>query len=135
MGMHVSIHDAPDELKISNAHLPVKVGNNVVTVWLTESYCRYFTKDDLPDYLKERLAMIGLCHTNYSRDDIDYASAPNEMLMFGAYMDSKEMRPEALSDVGWRVNDKYYYVTVTGQEYLSLLGSDKEKLGDTRSKG
>jgi hypothetical protein len=57
------------------------------------------------------------------------------MLMFGAYIDSKDMRPEVLSDIGWRVNDKYYYVIVTGDEYASLFGADKEKADDTRSEG
>jgi len=134
MSVHVPIIRTVDK-DIGYVHIPVKVGNNVITIWLNDNYCRYFTKDDLPDYFKERLAMVGLCHTNYSRDSIDYASAPNEMLMFGAYIDSKDMRPEVLSDIGWRVNDKYYYVIVTGDEYASLFGADKEKADDTRSEG
>jgi len=101
-------------------HLPIRVGNKMVTVWVDENYCRYFTHTELPDWLKERLAMIMACDNKHLsiRDKMDYAVAPNGVVLRTAYESSKRECPEGFEDIGWRVNDKYFYVVTS----TNLLG-------------
>jgi hypothetical protein len=107
-----------------SCHVLVRALDDYVTVWLTDTYCRYFTKNELPDYIKQRIAMVSVVHTNYPRDRIEYKDSPNEALTISAYTDSKDSAPPELAGIGWRVNDKYYYIVITGDEYKTLASKD-----------
>jgi hypothetical protein len=98
-------------------HIPVRVGEKTVTVWVATDHCRYFTHHEVPEWLKQRLTMIMSCDNKYltTRDAMDYSIAPNGIVMRSAYEDSKRECPEGFEDIGWRVNDKYYYVVADTQ--------------------
>lgn len=93
-------------------YLPVRLGSKTVTVWVAENYCRYFARSELPDWLRQRLTMIMACDNKHlsTRDKMDYAVAPNGIVLRSVYESSKRECPEGFEDIGWRVNDKYFYV-------------------------
>ena len=97
--------------------LPVRVTNKVITVWVDDNYSRYFTRDNAPEFLKQRLAMIGACDNAHLRkDDMNLSGANNHLVnrifLKGLYMQSRNEAPEEYDHIGWRVNNKYYYVVV-----------------------
>jgi len=105
-------------------HLPLRVSNKVITLWTGPTHCRYFTRDNLPSVIKQKLAMIGaLNYPNYnhlSKCRLDLEAKENERLRKGAYHESKRECPDEFKDVGWRVNDKYYYVVLTEEELMPM---------------
>jgi hypothetical protein len=108
-------------------HLPVRVGRDMVTIWVSENYCRYFTHQELPDWIKQPLGMIAACDNAHLAvaDRIDYRLAPNGVLLRSAYESSKRECPPGFEDIGWRVNEKYYYL-VLPEERVEWLKTGAE---------
>jgi hypothetical protein len=101
-------------------HLPVRVSKKVVTVWTAPKHCRYYTHHTLPDFIKQRLAMIAASGAApflaVIKDDLDLEEKQNEPLRSSAYFSSRKECPKEFIDIGWRVNNKYYYIVVSETE-------------------
>lgn len=107
------------------AHIPLRLAPRTVTVWLSSTYCRYYKPEELPDWIKRKLAMISTCDNKHlaERDRTDYSIAPNGLVMSHAYLTSKRECPEGFEDIGWRVNAHYYYIVATMDEYDELISN------------
>lgn len=104
--------------------LPVRVTNKIITIWVTENYARYYTRDEAPDFLKQRLAMISACDNKHlANDDLSLVYPDNENLLRTLYFTSRTECPEGFEHIGWRVNNKYYYVVASEEERSSMRGT------------
>ena len=131
--MFTTVIHKPDQFEPSHEVL-LRVGSKTVTVWVAKNHCRYFPKDELPDVFKRALAMISTCNNSYlgevDRHDaaiLDYDDYTNRERFFHMlYITSKKDAPEEFRDIGWRVNDKYYYVVVPESTVNRLIvGAEK----------
>jgi hypothetical protein len=104
--------------------LPVRVTNKIITIWVMQSYARYYTRDEAPDFLKQRLAMISTCDNKHlANDDLSLVYPDNENLLKTLYFISRLECPTEFKHIGWRVNNKYYYVVVSEEERSSMRGT------------
>jgi hypothetical protein len=105
-------------------HLPVRVSKNVVTVWTAPKHCRYYTHDTLPDFMKQRLAMVAASgaapFTAVIKDDMDLEEKQHEALRSSAYYSSLKECPKEFTSIGWRVNNKYFYIVVSEEELETM---------------
>ena len=122
-GMFVYVdHSDGSRLKF---HLPLRVAYKVITLWTGPTQCRYFTRENLPDVVKQKLAMISTLEYpdrthHHTADRLDFMEKQHERLRSAAYYASLNDCPDEFKDVGWRVNDKYYYIVLTEQELLPM---------------
>lgn len=128
-GMFVYVDHNREKMGVT-FHVPLRVTNKVITLWTAPTSCRYFTRENLPNFIKQKLAMIATLEppTNspYLKDKIDFEEKQHRQLRAGAYYASKEQCPEQFRDVGWRVNDKYYYIVLTEEEVMPLTMQTEE---------
>lgn len=119
-------------------HLPLRVAYKVITLWTGPTQCRYFTRENLPDVVKQKLAMISTLeypntgnymwtgHRPSTVDKLDFMEKQHERLRSAAYYASLNDCPDEFKDVGWRVNDKYYYIVLTEKELLPMTMQAEE---------
>lgn len=124
-GMFVYVENGHD-YKTARYHVPVRVSNKVITLWVAPTACRFFTRDNLPDYIKQKLAIVSASGTPKHSDWLDLELRENKMLRSGAYHSSYNECPDEFKDIGWRVNDKYYYIVLTEGEILPLITQSEE---------
>jgi len=111
-GMHIQIMISPEVSERMYA-LPLRVTNKLITVWVHPLFARYFTRENAPDILKERLAMIGACDNTYLElDDTSIGWARNAGLREPLYHASLKECPAGFEQIGWRVTKRYYYVVI-----------------------
>lgn len=118
-GMFIHVEDGFD-YKRARYHVLLRVSSNVITVWTTPTACRYFTRDNVPDYIKQKLAMISALPRPKDNDWLDLERRENKLLRRGAYQSTYNECPDEFKDIGWRVNDKYYYIVLNEGEMTPL---------------
>lgn len=103
--------------------LPLRVTNKLITVWVHPLFARYFTRENAPDILKERLAMIGACDNKYLEvDDTSIGWDRNAALREPLYLASLKECPAGFEQIGWRVTKRYYYVVVPEDTLMEWKG-------------
>lgn len=123
----------------AECHLLLRVSNNVVTLWVGKNYCKYFYKGELPDLIRQKLAMINTCDNGHLRkaDRLDYVDHPWQVTN-NLHSWSYNECPAEFKDIGWRVNDKYYYIVVPKPVVSELSNGaieyTKESFDDARGK-
>lgn len=128
MYVHVEKREGVDPIH----HLLVKVGKKVVTVWVENDYCRYFTHSELPAHFKQALVMINATEkSNYTKTDkFDYSFLePRYRGEFFKmlYLTSKDTAPEGFLDIGWSAANNYYYVVTPAHLVTELkVGAEKQ---------
>jgi hypothetical protein len=121
-GMHIRKMISPETTERMYA-LPLRVTNKLITVWVHPLFARYFTREDAPDILKERLAMIGACDNKYLEvDDTSIGWGRNAALREPLYLASLKECPAGFEQIGWRVTKRYYYVVIPEQILMEWKG-------------
>jgi hypothetical protein len=121
-GMHIQKEIDPETLTRIYA-LPVRVTNKLISVWVNPMYARYFTREEAPDILKERLAMIAACDNKYlEMDDTSIGWEKNAGLRESLYHASLKECPVGFERIGWRVTKRYYYVVIPEQILMEWKG-------------
>ena len=112
--------------------MPVKVQEGTYKVWTGKAddyIVMHFTDRNLPDLLKERLAIINGFNNGFNwpveNEDFEVVGMP-KLFMYPALKPGVEFLP----DVGYRVNELFYCVYMNSQDKDSLksewLGKPKE---------
>jgi len=121
-GMHIHQEIDPETSKRIYA-LPVRVTNKLITVWVHPLFARYFTRENAPDILKERLAMIGACDNKYLElDDTSIGWERNAGLRESLFRVSLDECPVGFERIGWRVTKRYYYVVIPEDTLMEWKG-------------
>jgi len=124
-GMHIGCDIHPEMIERYYA-LPVRVTNKLITVWVDPFYARYFTREDAPDILKERLAMIAACDNKYLElDDTSIGWDRNTGLRESLFHASMAECPDGFRWIGWRVTKRYYYVVISEQILMEWKGDKR----------
>ena len=112
-----------DETGERDYALPVRVTNKLITVWVHTLFARYFTRENAPDILKERLAMIAACDNKYLEvDDTSLGWERNAPLREPLFLASLKECPAGFEHIGWRVTKRYYYVVIPEDTLMDWKG-------------
>jgi hypothetical protein len=87
------------------------------TVFISDNYLRHYTGDTLPDFIKEKLAMIHATPNLGIHEDMEINGLN---LMLNSY------QPK-LDEIGWQASDSWFVIILTTQELASMQG---QKNGD-----
>ena len=93
------------------------------TTWVGDKMVRYYDIHALPDELKENLAIV-LAKNDPALMTDDVISRSKGLYLYHHHHD-----PNILSEIGWRVSDRYY-VMIVSRETLNLMRGED----DSRSK-
>lgn len=112
------------DLRTSKWRIPVKVYQGKYKVWADKNLIFHFTDKTLPDYFKEKLAMINAYNSNGldTAGNIDFEKEGANLFVLFPPGDSK-----FLHGVGWRINEWFYCVITPGVIRDSLGGETMSK--------
>lgn len=86
--------------------------DDTYAVFVSDNFIRYYESDTLPDFIKEKLAMIHATPNLGIHEDME---VNQYNLMINSY------QPK-LEEVGWQVSDSWFIVILTSQELASMKG-------------
>lgn len=96
--------------------VPLNRQGDVYIVFVGDNYLRNYSEATLPDFIKQKLAMIYATPNIGIHEDMDI----NQLkLMINAYQPS-------LDEVGWQASDSWFIVVLTSGELASM----KEEVND-----
>lgn len=106
--------------------VPVKVNEGNYKVWIDKRLILHYTNKSLPDFFKERLAMINAHNDKpispYTEGrDYEKEDATSTVLLF------PPKNAKFIPEVGWRINEWYYCVVMTDLMRDSLMGESLSK--------
>ena len=91
-----------------------------IVVFVGDAHVRMFSHENLPDFLKLSIVQIKLIQGNTKFVD----AGLRDVWM------SNKTGIDALDKVGWRVDDNFYIVIISRENFMSLRGeNDMDKLG------
>jgi hypothetical protein len=142
MGLHNKVLCAFQDIVRDVWRIPIKVTSatdgNEYKLFIDPARVNYYTNDTLPDFFKERLALIAARNDAgwLSAEGIDFEKSTTT-LNFVTFPPIQLDR-DSLLDFGWRVNKNYYCVVTPSSIMVSLRGEPivkESKSDDTRGKG
>lgn len=91
--------------------VPVKIENELHTVYVGDNHTRMFDADTLPDFMKHKLAMITVRH----RGELVQDKSLSALNLFAT-------REGDSQTIGWRASPSMYIVVMDRDELRSLTG-------------
>lgn len=114
------------DLRTSKWRIPIKVYQGKYKAWVGQNLILHYTDKTLPDFFKEKLAMINA----YNNQGIVESEAGVDYEQVGGASMSILFPPgnaKFLRGVGWRINEWYYCVITPHSIRASLLGETISK--------